>query len=104
MHANPRYVGKPLLRLLECYVLWAIDELPEKDASSLVRMTPKLQDLYGSDGRWQDIIAGIFDMNAGMPEQLKSLWARNVEIARQNGAVLTPQQFAEMVVDDNFVG
>ncbi len=104
MDANPRYAGKPLLRLLECYVLWAIDELPEKDTSVLVRMTPKLRDLYKSDGRWQDIIAGIFDMKAEMPEQLKALWTRNMEIARQNGVVLAPQQFAEMVVDQNFAG
>jgi hypothetical protein len=102
MQANPRYVGKPLLRLLECYVLWAIDELPEKDASSLVSMTPKLQNLYRSDGQWQDIVAGTVGMDSEMPERLKVLWARNVEIARQNGAELTPQQFAEMVVDDNF--
>jgi hypothetical protein len=104
MNANPRYVGKPLLRLLESYVLWAIDKLPEKEASSLVTMTPKLRDLYRSEGRWQDIIAGIFDMSAEMPEQLKALWARNAEIARQNGVVLSPQQFAEMVVDENFAG
>lgn len=104
MNANPRYAGKPLLRLLECYVLWAIDELPEKEASTLVTMTPKLRDLYKSEGRWQDIIAGIFDMSAGMPGQLKVLWTRNVEIAGQNGVVLTPQQFAEMVVDENFAG
>ncbi|PSJ42189.1 hypothetical protein [Allosphingosinicella deserti] len=104
MQANPRYAGKPLLRLLECYVLWAIDELPEKEASSLVSMTPKLQNLYKSDGQWQDIIAGTVDMDAEMPERLKVLWARNVEIAQQNGAALTPQQFAEMVVDDNFAG
>lgn len=28
MASNPRYDGKPLLRLLELYVLRAIDELP----------------------------------------------------------------------------
>ncbi len=104
MHANPRYVGKPLLRLLECYVLWAIEELPEKDASSLVSMTPKLQNLYSSDGQWQDVIAAIVGMDSEMPKRLKALWRRNTEIARQNGTVLTPQQFAEMVIDENFAG
>lgn len=104
MNANPRYAGKPLLRLLECYVLWAIEELPEKEASSLVTMTPKLRGLYKSDGQWQDIIAGIFEMSAEMPEQLKGLWRRNEQIARRNGVVLSPQQFAEMVVDENFAG
>lgn len=104
MQPNPRYAGKPLLRLLECYVLWAIDELPEKESSSLVSMTPKLQELYKSDGQWQDIIAATVGMDVEMPDHLKALWTRNMEIARQNGAVLTPQQFAEMVVNDNFAG
>ena len=104
MQPNLRYAGKPLLRLLECYVLWAIDELPEKESSSLVSMTPKLQNLYKSNGSWQEIMAGTVSMDADMPDRLKGLWMRNTEIARQNGAVLTPQQFAEMVVDDNFAG
>ncbi|WP_426425817.1 hypothetical protein [Bradyrhizobium genosp. A] len=43
-------------------------------------------------------------MDAEMPERLRVLWMRNMEIARQNDAVLTPQEFAEMVVDDNFAG
>lgn len=104
MRSNPRYADRPLLRLLECYVLWAIDELPEKESSSLVSMTPKLQVLYKSEGRWQDIVAGTVGMDAEMPERLRVLWMRNMEIARQNDAVLTPQEFAEMVVDDNFAG
>ncbi len=102
METNARYGGKPLLRLLECYVLWAIEELPERESSSLASMTPKLQNLYKSNGSWQEIIAGTVNMDANMPDRLKALWARNTEIARQNGTVLTPQQFAEMVVDDNF--
>lgn len=102
MQANPRYVGKPLLRFFELYVLWAIDELTEKETASLESMTPKLQNLFKSDGTWQDIIAGIADMGADMPKHLNALWARNTEIARKHGVVLEPQEFAEMVVDENF--
>ncbi len=102
METVTRYVGKPLLRLLECYVLWAIDELPEKESSTLNSMVPKLQMLYKSNGSWQEIIAGTVSMDADMPSKLKALWARNAEIGRQTGVILTPQQFAELVVDDNF--
>ena len=35
---------------------------------------------------------------------VKSLWTKNSEIAQRNGLSLEPQQFAEMVVDDNFLG
>ncbi|MPS29672.1 MAG: hypothetical protein E2576_07250 [Alcaligenaceae bacterium] len=102
MEANSRYVGKPLLRLVECYVLWAIGELPEKESLSLLNMTPKLQALYETDGQWQDIMAGIIGSTGDMPGQLKALWRKNKEIARSNHVVLTPQEFTEMVVDNNF--
>jgi hypothetical protein len=41
-------------------------------------------------------------MGADMPKHLNALWARNTEIARKHGVVLEPQEFAEMVVDENF--
>jgi hypothetical protein len=99
---NPRYAGKPLLRLIECYVLWAIDELPENEAAALEGMTPKLQDLYRIKGSWQEVIAKTLDFNPQMPDRFRAMWTRNLEIARQNGVELSPQQFAEMVVDENF--
>jgi hypothetical protein len=33
---------------------------------------------------------------------LGKLWERDCEIARQNRVILTTQQFAEMIVDQNF--
>lgn len=99
---NPRYEGKPLLRLLECYVLWAIDELPPTESSTLREMTPKLQQVYGVQGDWQAIIVSVMELPPTMPETIRNFWAKNSEIARRNHAVLTPQQFAEMFVDQNF--
>jgi hypothetical protein len=102
-NANPRYQGKPLLRLLECYVLWAIDQLPAADATRLKEMTPKLQSIYGVEGDWQQIIAAVMELPPSMPDTIRTLWAKNTEIARKNQATLTPQQFAEMFVDQNLV-
>ncbi len=104
MSTDPRYAGKPLLRLIECYVLWAIDELPEKESAALVSMTPKLREIYRSEGSWQEVIAATLHFGAEMPTRLKALWERNLDIARQNNVELTPQQFEEMVVDENFAG
>lgn len=39
-----------------------------------------------------------------MPEAIRDMWARNLKIARDNNVTLTPQQIAEMFVDENFVG
>lgn len=101
MASNPRYDGKPLLRLLELYVLWAIDELPATERQTLERLAPKLQAIYGGDGEWYEAVAAAVHMPADMPIAIRDMWTRNLEIARVNGATLHPQMFAEMFVDEN---
>jgi|SRR5919108_2176103 hypothetical protein len=98
---NQRYQGKPLLRLLECYVLWAIGQLPETDANTLQEMTPKLQAVYRTQGDWQQVIASAVNLPPNMPDLIRDVWAKNTEIARKSGVTLTPQQFAEVFVDQN---
>ena len=104
MQENSRYVGKPLLRLLELYVLWTIGELSEKDAASLENMTPKLRSVYNSTAEWPEIVASTVQIGPEMPSHLRQMWEKNLAIAQQNHELLTPQKFAEMIVDDNFVG
>ena len=98
-----RYQGKPLLRLLECYVLWTIDELPEADLHTLKEMAPKLRSIYAAQGDWQQVIATAVQLPPNMPAVIKELWHKNGEIARRSGKTLIPQQFAEMFVDQNLV-
>ncbi|RWC28207.1 hypothetical protein [Mesorhizobium sp.] len=102
MATNPRYDGQPLLRLLELYVLWAIGELSQESEDGLKKMAPKLQSIYGGDGQWHDAIAKSMHMPEGMPAAIRDMWARNLKIAHDNNVTLTPQQFAEMFVDNNF--
>ncbi|RWC58877.1 hypothetical protein [Mesorhizobium sp.] len=102
MSTNPRYDGQPLLRLLDVYVLWAIGELSQVSEDGLKNMAPKLQSIYGGDGQWHDAIAQAMHMPEGMPAAIRDMWARNLKIARDNNVTLTPQQFAEMFVDNNF--
>jgi hypothetical protein len=96
-----RYDGKPLLRLLECYVLWSIGSLPEKESAALEQMTPQLREIYGADGAWHEVIAAAVELPPDMPELVKKTWDRNAALARSRGATLTPQQFAELFVDAN---
>ena len=102
MSTGTRYQGKPLLRLLEFYVLKAIGELSRESEESLNAMAPKLQAIYGGDGRWEDAIARAIHMPDTMPQAIRDMWSRNLKIARDNNLTLTPQQFAEMFVDNNF--
>jgi hypothetical protein len=101
MSDNPRYDGKPLLRLLELYALMAIDELPQTDRQTLERMAPKLRAIYGGDGEWHEAVAAAVRMPADMPAAFQDMWTRNLEIERANGVTLPPQMFAEMFVDEN---
>jgi hypothetical protein len=101
--ANPRYKGKPLLGLLEYYVLWAIGELSEKQASFMEEITPKLRSTFHREGDWQSIITAEMEFPAHLPTKIREFWVRNLEIARVAGVHLSPQQFAEMFVDENFV-
>ena len=97
MTDSSRYDGKPLMRLLELYVLWAIGELSQAEQDILKRMAPKLQSMYGGGGEWHDAITAAMHMPAEMPAAIRDVWVRNLEIARTNGVTLPPQTFAEML-------
>lgn len=99
-----RYEGNPLLRLLECYVLWAIGELDDLQQATLEKMTPNLQSTYGVQGQWHEIIASVMDLPLNMPALIRDMWDKNQAIAREKSLSLLPQQFAEMFVDQNLVG
>jgi hypothetical protein len=71
---------------------------------TLTEMTPKLQSVYRVQGNWQQVIASAVKLPPNMPTLIKDLWNKNTEIARKGGTTLTPQQFAEMFVDQNLVG
>jgi hypothetical protein len=101
---NPRYDGKPLLRLLELYVLWAIDELPPTAQSQLEEFTPHLRRTYKAEGDWHQIIAHVMHLPPNMPELIRGLWNKNTRIAQANGTTLSAQWFAETFVDKNIVG
>ena len=102
MSDNSRYDGKPLLRLLELYILKALGELPAPEQETLDRMAPKLQAVYGGNGTWHGALEAAVHMPADMPQQIRDMWAKNLEIAKaKNVPALSAQQFAEMFVDEN---
>lgn len=99
---SSRYAGKPLLRLLECYILSAIGELSAEDEARLRQMAPKLGAAYRVSGTWQEIIAQVMQFPTQAQDEFRKLWQHNQQLAAQQGEELQPQDFAEMVVDQNF--
>jgi hypothetical protein len=99
---SDRYTNKPLVMLLEKYVLWSIGELSSADEAKLREMAPHLGRTFSAKGTWQEVVASVMEFPPDMPATFNAMWLRNQEIARENGAVITPQRFAEMLVDENF--
>lgn len=106
MDMNPsdadRYQDKAFLRLLECYVLQAIGELPPEDAVTLSEMEPTLRESLDQEGSWSEILEATLEMPEGTPALIAEIWSSNREIAMGQGIIITPQQFAQMFVDETF--
>src|SRR5262245_41588093 len=99
-NAEPdRYRGRPLLIVLENYVLAAIGVLP-KNADQ--RLSQLVKSVFGGDDDWKKTVRKHLELSDAIDGSFRELWDRNQAIARQNGTELNPVQFAKMVVDTNF--
>ena len=101
MNTNSRYQGKPLLRLIELYVIDAVGAFTPEDAKRLEAMTPKLNQIYGTGGDWRAALVKAMAFPESMPGTIRNLWIKNQQIAKQNGASLSAEAFAVMFVDAN---
>lgn len=97
-----RYEGKPFLRLLECYVLAAIDELGDEQQATLRAMEPKLHEVYGVSGSWQEVIEAQMDFPATVADKIRAIWRANVEKFASAGIPINAEDFAQHFVDTNF--
>jgi hypothetical protein len=100
--SNDRYSGRPLVPLLECYVMWAIGQLGEVQAAILAEMTSGLRSVYSAEGDWSDVITAAMGWRPDMPQKIRDAWVRHARL-RGGGSALDAQAFAETFVDDNFV-
>lgn len=97
-----RYVGKPFLRLLECYVLDAMGALHADQAEVLRLMEPKLGETYGMKGTWQQIVSAQMSLPDVLPGKIRVLWESQLETATARGSTINPGEFATAFVDQNF--
>jgi hypothetical protein len=100
--ANPepeRYRGRPLLVVLENYVLAAIGELPADEHAGVGQA---VQRVFGGGADWMRTVRQQLGLGESLDESLRQMWARNQDLARQQATALHPVQFAKMVADQNF--
>jgi hypothetical protein len=82
--------------------LSCIDQLPEADRVNLETMEPKLRTIYNLRGGWREIIASIVGFDDSLDNHIRSLWDQNSSLAVAHGEKLLAEDFAQMVVDENF--
>jgi len=102
MTSMERYEGRPLARLVECYVLDAIGMLPDVYRQNLEKMEPYLTKTFNIGGNWKEIVASVMEFPETMPATIERLWHKNLGIAKAQGAPVIPEEFAMAFVDQNF--
>ena len=100
VEAEPnRYAGRPLLIVLENYVLDCIGELPPDKQGSARSV---VQRVWAGGEDWKATVRAQLHLEPSVEEALRGMWSRNQELAKQHDEPLHPIQFAKMVVDQNF--
>ena len=94
-----RYKGRPLLIILENYILDCIGAL-EPEGQQRIRAV--VQRAFGGDMDWKHTVRGALDLEESFDGQLQQMWQQNQKIASANKTKLHPVQFAKMVADQNF--
>src|SRR5690349_14732464 len=87
-----RYAGKPLLKLVDSFVLKCIGELDPASEAKLREMEPKLRQIYSCDGSWEEIVISVLHFSPNIRTSIRDLWLKNQAIAKQHQVTLTPMQ------------
>ena len=88
--------------MLECYVLSSIGELQPANQLKLEPMAPKLRDIYKLSGEWREVIAQVMSFSPELDDELRRMWSTNQQLAGESNEELMAEDFARMIVDDNF--
>lgn len=101
---DDRYRDRPLLRLLDCYVLDVIGELPAAQQATLEKLEPKLRETFDSAGRWQDIVEEQMGLLPSVTLGIETLWAGFQADEERLGRQARPADFVREFVAQNFPG
>ena len=93
------YGGRPMLMMMEAYVLDCIGHLPLERQRAVGEIVRKV---WGGGDDWKETIRRATGLQDGVDDFFRGAWERNVAKARETNLVLTPAQYARMIVDSNF--
>ena len=91
--SEERYEGRPLLRLLDCYVLALTGNLsPEMEA----KVADTVRRNFGEGPDWKVTLREATKLPSNMDERIRAIW-------RSQPVGTDPAAFALAVSDDNFL-
>ncbi|MCG2593859.1 hypothetical protein LZ009_13830 [Ramlibacter sp. XY19] len=102
--SQDRYEGRPLLRLLDCYILDTIGELPPAQRETLEKIEPQLQEAFGSTGGWRSIVEEQMGLLPSVALGMETLWAAFQQDEERLGNQAKSSDFVRAFVDQNFPG
>ena len=102
MMTTDRYKANPFLRLLDCFVLDAIDMLDDNQREILNRLEPGLSKTFDMQGTWRQIVAAQMNFADTVPGRIREFWEGYKAAAQQQGLPANPDEFVVSFVDQNF--
>ncbi|MGV3659698.1 MAG: hypothetical protein ACO1TE_05930 [Prosthecobacter sp.] len=94
-----RYAGRPLLILLENYVLSTIGCLAAEKEQLNASITKRI---FGGGDDWRATLRGTLRLEASIDDDLRQMWGAYQQNARTAGRTPVPEDFARRVADENF--
>lgn len=73
---------KPLLRLVDCFVLDAIDQLDDAQRATLEALEPRLAKTFDASGTWQEIVGGQMGFARDLPDKIRQFWRGYIDQAQ----------------------
>jgi hypothetical protein len=97
-----RYQGNPFLLLMDCYVLDAIGQLTQQQRSALERLEPRLQEAFGCEGSWREVLEAQMGLMPSVALQIEMAWTAYQELAAAAGGASVANEFVREFVAQNF--
>lgn len=98
-----RYESRPLLRLLDAYVLDVLGALDERTEALARSVKDKTAAALGVEGEtWQEVIETAMSIPPDAPDQLRIMWEQRVHAVIDEGGTPDVIEFAHAVVDSTF--
>jgi hypothetical protein len=98
---NERYAGRPLLRLLDDYVLDIVGALPTETHPVLLEVVRLAYPNTAGD-TWQEVLENKLGLEPDLKRKIHAMWLDYRKFMADQGHPADPSEFAVSFADENF--